>query len=77
MFEEDELHFVFKTLIQSSTRLCFQGYVPKKNRIFRSGPLIPQGGNMEDLLKEHERQIQEAVRRSRLGKSRAKESSLD
>ncbi|KAH6780457.1 Protein kinase superfamily protein [Perilla frutescens var. hirtella] len=44
------------------------GYVPKKDRIFRSGPLIPQGGNMDHLLKQHERQIQEALRKSRLPK---------
>ncbi|WZZ34995.1 hypothetical protein YC2023_018396 [Brassica napus] len=44
-------------------------YVRKKNRIHYSGPLMPPGGNMEDVLKEHERQIQEAVRNSRLEKS--------
>ncbi|KAG8392008.1 hypothetical protein BUALT_Bualt01G0246900 [Buddleja alternifolia] len=38
-------------------------YVPKKNMIFNSGPLMPPGGNMEDMLKEHERQIQEMVRK--------------
>ncbi|KAH9781543.1 protein kinase domain-containing protein [Citrus sinensis] len=45
------------------------GYVPKKNRIHYSGPLMPPGGNMEDILKEHERQIQHAVRKARLEKS--------
>ncbi|KAI3464292.1 hypothetical protein Pfo_020955 [Paulownia fortunei] len=46
------------------------GYVPKRNRILFSGPLMPPGGNMEDMLKEHERQIQEAVRKARLDKVR-------
>lgn len=43
--------------------------MPKKNRIHYSGPLMPPGGNMEDILKEHERQIQHAVRKARLEKS--------
>ncbi|GFQ00622.1 probable serine/threonine-protein kinase at1g09600 [Phtheirospermum japonicum] len=46
------------------------GYVPKKNRMRFSGPLMPPGANMEDMLKEHERQIQEAVRKARLEKVR-------
>ncbi|KAJ4910061.1 Protein kinase superfamily protein [Raphanus sativus] len=49
-------------------------YVRKKNRMHYSGPLMPPGGNMEDVLKEHERQIQEAVRKSRLEKSATKEN---
>nr|GMD72746.1 probable serine/threonine-protein kinase At1g09600 [Ipomoea batatas] len=40
-------------------------YVPKKNRIHCSGPLMPPGGNMEDMLREHERQILEAVRKAK------------
>ncbi|XP_021714760.1 probable serine/threonine-protein kinase At1g54610 [Chenopodium quinoa] len=48
------------------------GYVPKKNRIHYSGPLVPPGGNIEDMLKEHERQIQQAVRKSRMEKARNK-----
>ncbi|GAV84971.1 Pkinase domain-containing protein [Cephalotus follicularis] len=45
------------------------GYVPKKNRIHCSGPLMPPGGNTEDILKEHERQIQQAFRKARHEKS--------
>ncbi|KAL9244194.1 hypothetical protein vseg_017996 [Gypsophila vaccaria] len=48
------------------------GYVPKKNRIHYSGPLVPPGGNLEDMLKEHERQIQQAVRKSRMDKARSR-----
>ncbi|XP_062099909.1 probable serine/threonine-protein kinase At1g09600 [Humulus lupulus] len=42
----------------------------KKSRIHYSGPLVPPGGNLEDVLKEHERQIQQAVRKARLDKAR-------
>ncbi|KAJ7946554.1 Serine/threonine protein kinase [Quillaja saponaria] len=46
------------------------GYVPKNRRIHYSGPLIPPGGNMEEMLKQHERQIQNAVRKARLDKAK-------
>ncbi|KAL2894292.1 hypothetical protein RDABS01_010201 [Bienertia sinuspersici] len=52
------------------------GYMPKKNRIHYSGPLVPPGGNLEDMLKEHERQIQHAVRKSRTEKARSKANLL-
>ncbi|KAL6961940.1 [pyruvate dehydrogenase (acetyl-transferring)] kinase [Sarracenia purpurea var. burkii] len=52
-------------------------YVPNKSRIHCSGPLMPPGGNMEDMLKEHERQIQEAVRKSRLDKARTNRNCYD
>ncbi|THU44008.1 hypothetical protein C4D60_Mb02t02840 [Musa balbisiana] len=41
------------------------GHGPKKNRIHYSGPLMPPGGNIEEMLKEHEQQIQQVVRRAR------------
>ncbi|KAJ3681426.1 hypothetical protein LUZ60_015915 [Juncus effusus] len=41
----------------------------KKNRIHYSGPLMPPGGNVEEMLKEHERQVQQAVRRARFDKA--------
>ncbi|XP_016501566.1 putative serine/threonine-protein kinase At1g54610 isoform X1 [Nicotiana tabacum] len=47
-------------------------YVPKRSRRILSGPLVPAGGSMEDMLKEHERQIQEAVRKARQDKTRTK-----
>uniref|UniRef100_A0A0D9XXQ6 [RNA-polymerase]-subunit kinase n=1 Tax=Leersia perrieri TaxID=77586 RepID=A0A0D9XXQ6_9ORYZ len=40
----------------------------KYRRIHHSGPLMPPGGNVEDMLKEHERTIQEAVRKARVAK---------
>ncbi|KAK6277018.1 hypothetical protein POUND7_017341 [Theobroma cacao] len=45
------------------------GHVARKKRIHCSGPLMPPGGNIEDILKEHERQVQQAVRKARLEKS--------
>ncbi|XP_059630480.1 probable serine/threonine-protein kinase At1g54610 isoform X2 [Cornus florida] len=53
------------------------GYVPRQNRIHYSGPLMPPGGNMEEMLKEHERRIQEAVRKARLDKARTKKNCYD
>ncbi|XVE60698.1 hypothetical protein DITRI_Ditri05aG0148800 [Diplodiscus trichospermus] len=50
------------------------GYVPRKNRIHCSGPLMPPGGNIDDMLKEHERQIQQAVRKARIEKSGTKKN---
>jgi hypothetical protein len=35
---------------------------------------MPPGGNMEEILKEHERQIQQAVRKARLEKSGTKDN---
>ncbi|KAK1287143.1 putative serine/threonine-protein kinase [Acorus calamus] len=50
------------------------GYGTKKNRIHYSGPLMPTGGNIEEMLKEHERQIQAAVRKARLDKAKTKKN---
>uniref|UniRef100_A0ACD5YWK3 Uncharacterized protein n=1 Tax=Avena sativa TaxID=4498 RepID=A0ACD5YWK3_AVESA len=45
-----------------------QGYARNPRRMNYSGPLVPPGGNMDDMLKEHERQIQQAVRKARVDK---------
>ncbi|XP_015964559.2 probable serine/threonine-protein kinase At1g09600 [Arachis duranensis] len=37
-------------------------YVQKKSRIHCSGPLMPPGGNIDDMLREHEKLMQEAFR---------------
>ncbi|KAI9082957.1 hypothetical protein K1719_018425 [Acacia pycnantha] len=39
-----------------------KGYMPKKNRMHHSGPLVPPGANIDDMLREHERLMQEAFR---------------
>ncbi|KAF0932144.1 hypothetical protein E2562_008675 [Oryza meyeriana var. granulata] len=46
------------------------GFGGRNRRIHYSGPLVPPGGNMEDMLREHERQIQQAVRKARVDKER-------
>ncbi|KAK2999920.1 hypothetical protein RJ639_024238 [Escallonia herrerae] len=50
------------------------GYSSKKNRIHYSGPLLPPGGNIDEMLKEHEKQIQHAVRKARMDKSKTKKA---
>ncbi|XP_068651746.1 probable serine/threonine-protein kinase At1g54610 [Aristolochia californica] len=51
-----------------------QGVTPKKNRIHYSGPLFPAGENIDEMLREHERQIQQAVRKARFDKVKTKKS---
>ncbi|GAA0144018.1 non-receptor serine/threonine protein kinase [Lithospermum erythrorhizon] len=51
-------------------------YVPRRNRLQFSGPLMRPGGNMEEMLNEHEKQIQEAVRKARLDKIKTKKNLL-
>ena len=53
------------------------GQISKKSRIQFSGPLMPPGGNMEDMLIEHEKHIQEAVRKARLDKDKTKKNPGD
>ncbi|GAU12443.1 hypothetical protein TSUD_229770 [Trifolium subterraneum] len=44
------------------------GYVPKKNRIHCSGPLMmSSGGNIDDMLREHERLMQDVFRSVKKG----------
>ncbi|CAN8314145.1 unnamed protein product [Cochlearia groenlandica] len=50
-------------------------YMRKKNMMHCSGPLMPPGGNIDDMMKDHERRIQEAVRKSRIDKSASKKSN--
>ncbi|CAL9122530.1 unnamed protein product [Musa textilis] len=47
-------------------------YGTRNKKIQYSGPLMPPGGNVEDMLKEHERQIQQAVRKARIDKVKTK-----
>ncbi|KAJ6423407.1 hypothetical protein OIU84_024371 [Salix udensis] len=39
------------------------GYGSKGHKIHYSGPLVVPSGNMDQMMKDHDRQIQEAVRR--------------
>ncbi|KAJ4874863.1 Protein kinase superfamily protein [Raphanus sativus] len=54
---------------RGSNRDYSTGNAPRKNRIHYSGPLMPPGGNLDEMLKEHEKQIQQAVRKARVEKS--------
>ncbi|XP_038998316.1 probable serine/threonine-protein kinase At1g54610 [Hibiscus syriacus] len=51
--------------VRASNKGSASAYAPRKNKIQYSGPMVPAGGNIEDMLKEHERQIQQAVRKAR------------
>ncbi|KAF5448101.1 hypothetical protein F2P56_028666 [Juglans regia] len=62
----------YKKDLQQSGKGSGMGYISKKSRIHYSGPLIPPGGNLDEMLKEHERQIQHAVRMARLDKKSKK-----
>ncbi|ONM28835.1 hypothetical protein ZEAMMB73_Zm00001d039425 [Zea mays] len=49
------------------------GYGSKGSKIHHSGPLTcPSGSNVDEMLKENDRQIQEVFRRTRVEKSRAR-----
>lgn len=48
----------------------------KKSQIHYSGPLLPSGGNLDEMLKEHERQIQNAVRKARGDKKKSSGSNI-
>ncbi|RDX95847.1 putative serine/threonine-protein kinase, partial [Mucuna pruriens] len=45
-----------------SAREPVMGFMPKKNRIHCSGPLMPPGGTIDDMLREHERLMQDVFR---------------
>ncbi|KAK7406028.1 hypothetical protein VNO78_07643 [Psophocarpus tetragonolobus] len=51
-----------KKELSGSVRESEKAYMPKKNRFHYSGPLVPPGGNIEDMLKEHERLMQDVFR---------------
>lgn len=53
------------------------GYGSKSNKIHYSGPLMAPSGNMEQMLKEHDRHIQEAVRRARIDKARIRKMPVE
>ncbi|KAL9232433.1 hypothetical protein vseg_007547 [Gypsophila vaccaria] len=46
------------------------GYGSKGNIVHYSGPLIAPSGNTDQIMKDHDRHIQEAVRRARIDKAR-------
>jgi hypothetical protein len=53
--------------------LTKQGYGSKGSKIHHSGPLTcPSGSNVDEMLRENDRQIQEVFRRTRVDKARAR-----
>ncbi|PIA35270.1 hypothetical protein AQUCO_03600144v1 [Aquilegia coerulea] len=53
------------------------GYGSKGNKIHYSGPLLAPSGNMDQMLKDHDRQIQEVVRRARIDKAKVRKVQAD
>ncbi|CAL5183044.1 unnamed protein product [Lathyrus oleraceus] len=53
------------------------GNAPKNGHINYSGPLLLPEANFEEILKEHERQIQQAVRKARLVKDKNKKAASE
>lgn len=53
------------------------GYGSKGHKIHYSGPLVVPSGNMDQVLKDHDRHIQEAVRRARIDKARVKKHQAE
>lgn len=49
----------------------------KGRKIHYSGPLPPPSGNVDQMLKDHDRQIQEVVRRARMDRSKTKKKHGD
>ncbi|CAI0474588.1 unnamed protein product [Linum tenue] len=52
------------------------GHGSKSRKIHYSGPLVPTG-NMDEVLKDHDRHIQEAVRRARIDKVKIRKIQVD
>lgn len=48
------------------------GYGSKGHKIHYSGPLLVPSGNMDQMLKDHDFQVQEAVRRARIDKAKVR-----
>lgn len=53
------------------------GYGAKGNKIHYSGPLIVPSGKMDQMLKDHDRHVQEAVRRARLDKAKLRKVQVE
>ncbi|GFP79680.1 probable serine/threonine-protein kinase at1g09600 [Phtheirospermum japonicum] len=61
----------------SNNNSVLLGYGSKGNKIHYSGPLLVPSGKMDQVLKDHDRQIQEADRRARLDKARLRKPPSD
>ncbi|XVF66825.1 hypothetical protein PTKIN_Ptkin10aG0068800 [Pterospermum kingtungense] len=75
--KQDVRHRIPKTAesLQTGGRACIKesslnGRGPKGNKIYVSGPLLAPSDNVDQMLKEHDRKIQEFARRARLDKTK-------
>ncbi|CAK9183006.1 unnamed protein product [Ilex paraguariensis] len=53
------------------------GYESKAKKIHYSGPLLVPSGKVDKMLKDHDRQIQEAARRARLDKAKVRKVQVE
>ncbi|KAL3636882.1 hypothetical protein CASFOL_019181 [Castilleja foliolosa] len=53
------------------------GQVSNWKKIHYSGPMLVPSGKMDQMLKDHDRQVQEAVRRARLDKERMRKLEVE
>ncbi|KAK1388883.1 putative serine/threonine-protein kinase [Heracleum sosnowskyi] len=56
--------------VLGSTKESIMGFQGKGSKIHFSGPLLVPSNNVDQMLKDHDRQIQEAARRARIEKAR-------
>ncbi|XP_075476496.1 putative serine/threonine-protein kinase At1g54610 isoform X2 [Primulina tabacum] len=62
---------------RTSNNPVLLGYGSKGNKIHYSGPLLVPSGKVDQMLKDNDRQVQEAVRRARLDKARMRKLQAD
>ncbi|KAM1101249.1 hypothetical protein ACFX13_007754 [Malus domestica] len=62
--------------IRSNKDPIIVGYGSKGHKMHYSGPLLVPSGNVDQMLKDHDLQVQEAVRRARLDKAKNSMESL-
>ncbi|CAH9083237.1 unnamed protein product [Cuscuta epithymum] len=53
------------------------GYGSKGNNVHYSGPLLVPSVQVDQIMKDHDRRVQEAARRARLDKARARKSQIE
>ncbi|XP_050371179.1 probable serine/threonine-protein kinase At1g54610 [Argentina anserina] len=58
--------------VRSNKDPIIVGYGSKGHKIHYSGPLLVPSGNMDQMLKDHDFQVQEAVRRARIDKAKVR-----
>ncbi|XP_019168198.1 PREDICTED: probable serine/threonine-protein kinase At1g54610 [Ipomoea nil] len=61
----------------SSNDPVILGYGSKGNKIHYSGPLLVPSARVDQILKDHDRHIQEAARRARLDKAKARNAQVE